>query len=226
MGLVLTKNIIKIAILLFITCTNLLISADADVLPYYINSLRRYGIGYTQVQSPVNIRNAPNGDIIETLNFDFKTGETTCLVNNKRCSQDEVFSVFKQEKKLAFLTTMDEGQNHSYVCFNQTEAPICGWVEENSNNKFYGWVDFFEYWGKKYGIYLFKDVQKTDRFLYSAPVKQTNTTGVLEFPKYIAPWLVRGNWVLVKVHDFNNQMKTGWLNFRGNDGKLRVFVKF
>ena len=225
MDFILKNNIFKIifALVLFF---GLYSSARADVLPYYINSLRRYGIGYTQVQSPLTMRNAPNGDIIETLNFDFKTGETTCLINKQRCSQDEVFAVFSQSKKLAFLTALDESQDYSYVCFNQTEMPICGWVEENSSNKFFGWADFFGTWGKKYGLYLFKDVQKTNKFLYSAPVKQTNSTGVLEFPKYISPWLVRGNWVLVKVHDFNNQMKTGWLNYRGNDGKLKVFVKF
>ncbi len=220
------NSLIKRIIYLLFIYFNLYQIANADVLPYYVNSLRRYGIGFTQVQSPVNLRATPGGDILETLNFDYKTGETTCLVNKTRCTQDEVFAVFKQEKKLAFLTTMDESNNYIYVCFNQSEAPICGWIEENSNNKSYGWVDFFEYWGKKYGLYLFKDVQKTDKFLYSAPVKQTNSTGVLEFPKYIAPWLVRGNWILVKVHDFNNQMKTGWLNYRGNDGKLRAFVKF
>ena len=214
--------------IIFFTCIyfNLFYQANADVLPYYINSLRRYGIGYTKVQSPVNLRNAPNGNITETLNFDFKTGEVTCLVNKQRCSQDEVFSVFSQSKKLAFLTALDESEKYSYVCFNQSEAPICGWVEENENNKLYGWVDFFGVWGKKYGVYMFKDVQRSDRFLYSAPVKQTNSTGVVELPKFISPWLVRGNWMLIKVHDFNNQMKTGWLNYRGNDGKLRVFVRF
>ena len=220
------KNRIIFGFLLFTLFFNIALVAIADVRPYYINSLRRYGIGFVQVQSPLVLRNSPKGDILETLNFDFKTGETTCLVNKDRCSQDEVFAAFSQEKKLAFLTTLDETENSVFVCFNQSEMPICGWIEENSNNKFYGWVDFINTWGKKYGLYAFKDIQKNDKMLYSAPVKQTNSTGVLEFPKFISPWLVNGNWVLVKVHDFNNQMKTGWLNYRGSDGKLRFFVKF
>ena len=62
--------------------------------------------------------------------------------------------------------------------------------------------------------------------LFGAPVKQTNTIGSLEMPKLIVPWLIRGNWILVKVTDFQNQMKTGWINFRGDDGKLKLFVKF
>jgi len=111
------------------------------------------------------------------------------------------------------------------VCFNQAQLPICGWVDEKQN-KFYNWTTFFDYFGKKYGIYLFKDLKKENKKLYSAPIEQTNVVGTIEIPRYIAPWLVRGNWILVKVSDFNNQQKTGWFNFRGSDGKLKVFVKF
>ncbi len=102
------SNLIFKIIFFILICFNLFYPSNADVLPYYINSLRRYGIGYTQVQSPVNLRNAPDGNIIETLNFDFKTGEVTCLVNKQRWSQDELFSVFSQSKKLAFLAALDE----------------------------------------------------------------------------------------------------------------------
>ena len=200
----------------------------ADVLPYYINSLRRYGIGYTNVTSPVVLRQTPNKDgrILDSLNFDFSTGETSCIENKTRCSQDEVFAAFSQSKKIALLTALDETEGWSLVCFNQSQNPVCGWVKEDAKNKFYNWSDFFNIYGKKYGLYMFKDVQKVDKILYAAPVKQSNTTGSIELPKMISPWLIRGNWLLVKVHDFNNQVKTGWINFRGNDGKLRLFVKF
>ena len=60
-------------------------------------------------------------------------------------------------------------------------------------------------------------------------MKQSNTTGSVELPRYIKPWLVRGNWVLVKVADFSSkgtENKTGWLNYRGDNGKLKLFVKF
>ena len=198
----------------------------ADVMPYYVNSLRRYGIGYTKIQSPVVMRREPKleGEVLETLNFDYKNN-SSCLINKDRCTIDEIFAAYSRDKKIALLTTLDSTDGWNLVCFNQTEFPVCGWVEEEKN-KFYNWSEFFEYFGKKYGLYLFKDLQKSDKIIYGAPIKQTNSLGSIEMPKLITPWLVRGNWILVKVNDFNNEQKTGWINFRGNDGKLKLFVKF
>lgn len=219
-------NMKKILILFFIlfSCSQMLL---ADVMPYYINSLRRYGIGYTKVQSPLIMRREAKleGEILETLNFNFKEEITSCEKNKDRCEIDEVFAAYSKSKKIAFLTTLDTTEGWNLVCFNQTERPVCGWVEEQQN-KFYSWSEFFEIFGKKYGLYLFKDLQKNDKILYGAPVKQTNSLGSIEMPKIITPWLIRGNWILVKVHDYNNQLKTGWINFRGDDGKLKLFVKF
>lgn len=216
----------KIFIALFVFL-NLYLTAMADVMPYYVNSLRRYGIGYTLVKSPLVMRREAKveGEVLEVLNFDYKQEETFCEKNKDRCQIDEVFAAYSKSKNLAFMTTLDETEGWSLVCFNQSERPVCGWVEEE-NNKFYNWSDFFGIFGKKYGLYLFKDLQKPDKVLYSAPTKQTNSIGSLEMPKMITPWLIRGNWLLVKVLDFQNQAKTGWINFRGNDGKLKLFVKF
>ena len=118
---------------LFITFLIFLnISALADVMPYYINSLRRYGIGYTSIQSPLVMRRTPSdeGEILETLNFDYQ-GNASCLVNKTRCEVDEIFSAYSMSKKIALLTALDESENWSLVCFNQTEKPVCGWVDEN-----------------------------------------------------------------------------------------------
>lgn len=215
----------KILILFFIFFS-ISLETFAEVMPYYINSLRRYGIGYTSIKSPLVLRReaSDEGEILETLNFDYNKN-VSCLVNKNRCNIDEIFAAYSENRKIALLTTLDETEGWSLVCFNQAQSPICGWVEEKEN-KFYNWSDFFGVFGKKYGLYLFKDLQKNDKILYAAPMKQTNTTGSLEMPRAITPWLVRGNWVLIKVHDFNNQFKTGWFNFRGDNGKLKLFVKF
>lgn len=215
----------KIFLTIFIFFS-LCIIANADVMPYYINSLKRYGIGYTSVTSPLVMRRTPdnNGEILETLDFDYK-GNVSCTINKDRCEIDEIFAAYSESKNIALLTTLDETQGWNLVCFNQINTPVCGWVE-NAKNRYYNWSDFFNIYGKKYGLYLFKDLQRGDKILYSSPLKETNTTGSIELPKLISPWLIRGNWLLVKVIDYNNQSKTGWFNFRSDNGKLKLFVKF
>ena len=133
----------KICVLLFII-VSLAQIALAEVMPYYINSLRRYGIGFTSAVSPLVLRKLPNdnADIIETINFDVKTQETSCLINNTNCSTEQVFSAFSPKNKIALLTALDESENWSFVCFNQNERPTCGWAKEDAN-KFYNWTDFF-----------------------------------------------------------------------------------
>ena len=223
------KNIYKKLIILGFILLNF--SAIANVMPYYTNSLARFGIGFTSVSSPLVLRKEPakNSPIIESLIFDYQGG-ATCSVNKARCTYETIFAANSKKREIALMTTLDESEkdktNWALVCFNQAKNPVCGWVEENEKNKFYNWTDFFNIYGKKYGIYLFKDLPKNDRLLYANPTKQTNSTGSIKMPLLIMPWLVRGNWVLVKVIDFNNEKKTGWLNFRDDMGRLKVFINF
>ena len=60
----------KKIIISFLIFFNLYLTANADVMPYYINSLRRYGIGYTKVQSPLIMRREAKleGEILEIEN--------------------------------------------------------------------------------------------------------------------------------------------------------------
>ena len=83
----------KIALLFFIFL-NLHLCANADVMPYYMHSLRRCGIGYTQVVSPVVMKRevSPTSETLEVLHFNFKEEVTTCEINQERCQIDEVFA--------------------------------------------------------------------------------------------------------------------------------------
>ncbi len=200
-------------------------AAQADIRPRYIDSVINWGIGFTSVQSPIVFKKEPdnNSKTLETVHFDYKNN-IMCEQNKNNCEIEKIFTVYSTEKRMALLSTLDETEGYSYVCYNQTN-PLCGWVE-NKNNIFYNWSSFIGVLGKKYGLYPLKNISKNDKILYASSDRNTNSLGSLDMPKYITPWLVQGNWVLVKVNDFNSKTKTGWLNFRGDDGKLRLFVNF
>ena len=196
-----------------------------DIVPRYVESIKHKGIGFVEVKSPLIIRIEPdeNSELLERVDFDYN--DNIHCMKNKNCSMSDIFVSYSKERKIAFLTALDEQGDWNQVCFNSKTKPLCGWVDSD-DDVFYSLGEFYNDLGRKYGLYLFKDVDKADKILYSAPTKQTNSTGTIEMPRAIFPWLIRGNWLLVKVSDFDNKQKTGWINFRDDLGTLKLFVKF
>ena len=217
MGSILNKKIFILVLLLGL-------ASFADVMPYYVDSLNNNLIGFCKVESPLNIRQEPseNSAITETLDFDYNN---SLQCSSGTCSFEKVFSVYSKKNKVAMLSTVDETEGWAKVCYNEIN-PFCGWIKEDDNNKFYNWRDFYGVLGKKYGLYPFKNIEKKDKILYSSNKYDSNSTGKMLLPKIIFPWLVSGNWILVKAHDYDNSIKTGWINFRDENGKLKYFVKF
>ena len=200
-------------------------AAFCNVVPYYFSSLKVSPVGFTFVKSPLNMRNIPdrNAPVVEVVSFDFD--DNISCFRDEGCKVSEVFSVYVKEKKVAVMSAVDKTDEWNFVCFNKSKNKTCGWVEDK-DNKFYGLMDFYNIFGRKYGLYILHDLSKADRTIYSSPTKNTNSTGELMLPKSITPWLVQGNWILVKVLDFDNDKKTGWFNFRDESGRLKLFVNF
>ena len=79
-------------------------------------------------------------------------------------------------------------------------------------------------YGKKHGIYVFKDVKKDQRVLYAASYEGAQIVDSFEMAKFITPWFVSGNCVMVKLIHWDNTQKTGFLRWRDLNGKLWLFV--
>ena len=77
--------------------------------------------------------------------------------------------------------------------------------------------------GKKHGLYLLDDSNKN---LYSKAEDGAQVVDSFKYAKYIEPWFVNGNFLMVKIIDYDNKQKTGYIRWRTDDGKLLVFVKF
>ena len=216
-----SKIIVKIIPLVFLM---LFLSAIADVIPYYFSSIKNSPMGFVFVKSPVIMRNLPQkeANVVEMVNFDFQNN-VSCFKNNE-CKIEEVFTTYLSDKKTAIMTAVDESQGYSLVCFNQKNG-FCGWVSEEEN-KFYTLNEFINIYGKKNGLYILKDLSKSEKVLYASNSIQTNSTGEIKLAHSIIPWLIRGNWILVKVVDLGYEKKTGWFNYRDENGKLKLFVKF
>ena len=73
---------------------------------------------------------------------------------------------------------------------------------------------------------MFADVRKDERLLRLAPDEDSEVSYEFIYPKYIRLQLIKGNWALIKVVDYDNEQKVGWFKWRNPDGTLNLFPEF
>ncbi len=212
----------KLVIYVFIFFSMLL--AHAGATPYYTYDVKYPGIGVIEFDNDVTIYEKPNvnSEVLMTLEVAPKTGNM--LMMNERTSA-YYFLAQNPEKKLAYLVALDE-QDDGWiqVCYSQQDN-LTGWVK-SSLDKVQPWREFFTVWGKKNGLYIFKDVPTEAKKLYAKPFDDKDDARVVEGFKNaykINLVYIKGNWMLVRVLDVGNAERIGYIRWRDTDGKLFMF---
>lgn len=195
--------------------------AHASYLPNYMNSVSNWGIGAVVAPREFSLYEKPDLNSKKTMNIKWaQDGELFC--NGEECKENP-FVAFVPNKNYAILSVYDEYDGWAEVyCGNSNERLF---LKLNDNTKFYTWGQFMLAYGKKHGFYVFKDVKKEDRVLYGSPVEGGQIVDSFEIAKFITPWFVRGNWIMVKLIHWDNTQKTGFLRWRDLDGHLWGFVQ-
>lgn len=191
-------------------------------LPNSSVSQLHWGIGVASVPNKILIYSEPKTSSDKVFEIEIKDGKYSC--NNKECKVNP-FVGFQPQKNIALLIAEDEQNGWAYVCYNQI-AKSFGWVKLDADTTFYTWAKFINFYGRKYGLYLFKDVKKKDKILFAQPFSGSQSVDKFEYPKHIAPWYVSGNFVMVKLLNYDNVQKTGWLRWRTDNGELLLFPDF
>ncbi len=192
------------------------------LLPNNSHAQTHWGIGVVKVPENLIIHKEPALFSEKLLEIEIKDEKIFCGQNE--CKENP-FVAFNPQKKYAFLITEDERNSWAYVCYNQASKSF-GWVKLDDNTLFYTWAQFINLYGRKYGLYLFKDMKKKDKLLFAQPFSGSQSVDKFEYPKHIAPWYVSGNFVMVKLLNYDNVQKTGWLRWRTDDGELLLFPNF
>lgn len=213
----------KKIILTIIFLLTFILKSNADVMPRYLTSVNHWGIGIASTSNNIKIFEKDNSSskIIQEISWN-NIGELKCK-NNYRCEQKETFLAFSLENNTALFSVEDENDSWIYICYDQRHK-LFGWIKKDENTKYYNWSDFLITFGKKYGMYLFSDVPKNTKRLYAAPNIESGCVDSFILANKITPWLVRGNWVLAKVENYDGSTKTGWLHYRTDSGRLMGFV--
>ncbi len=200
---------------LLILCMMFMLPVFADVMPFYVNSIPKDAIGMYQTGENITIYSEPeaNSKAIKSFNFSYKA-ETM---------PDGIFALLLNEKKLGFLYVSDIGDDGWVEVIYDKFTGARGWVLTEDRFQFLPWLSFYNMYGRKYGLRLFKDTPDEIEVLRSKSEETSQNVAKLNYVKQIKLTAVRGNWALVSVFDIDKTPKTGYMRWRSDEGVIYAF---
>lgn len=201
--------------LLLIIYMMFILPVFADVMPFYVNSIPKDAIGMYQTGENITIYSEPeaNSKAIKNVEFSYKP-ETM---------PDGMFAVLLNEKKLGFLYVSDIGDDGWVEVIYDRHTGARGWVLTEDKFQFLPWLSFYNMYGRKYGLRLFKDTPDKIEVLRAKSEETSQNVDKLNYVKQIKLTAIRGNWALVSVFDIDKTPKTGFLRWRSDEGVIYAF---
>ena len=200
---------------LLVLCMMFMLPVFADVMPFYVNTIPKDAIGMYQTGDNITIYSEPeaNSKAIKSFNFSYKA-ETM---------PDGIFALLLNEKKLGFLYVSDIGDDGWVEVIYDKYTGARGWVLTEDRFQFLPWLSFYNMYGRKYGLRLFKDTPDEIEVLRSKSEETSQNVAKLNYVKQIKLTAVRGNWALVSVFDIDKTPKTGYMRWRSDEGVIYAF---
>ena len=200
---------------LLVLCMMFMLPVFADVMPFYVNTIPKDAIGMYQTGDNITIYSEPeaNSKAIKSFNFSYKA-ETM---------PDGIFALLLNEKKLGFLYVSDIGDDGWVEVIYDKFTGARGWVLTEDRFQFLPWLSFYNMYGRKYGLRLFKDTPHEIEVLRSKSEETSQNVAKLNYVKQIKLTAVRGNWALVSVCDIDKTPKTGYMRWRSDEGVIYAF---
>lgn len=205
---------------IFAFLCNLFLSANADVMPYYVNNINTNSIGVYQASNNIKIYKEPNenSQLLLNISWDAKT------FNCPDISASNLFVVFLPKKDLAFLTVLDENDDEDWlqIVYNKNGSQK-GWIKKDDDYRFMNWRTFFNLYGRKYGLYYMKDAPEETKLIYGSNVEDAQSIGKITMPQNVKLTSVKGNWLLIVAFDVDKLQKIGWIKWRNISGEIYLF---
>lgn len=189
--------------------------AIADTVPFYMESIPKTSLGLYQTDDEIVLYSHPesNSQVIKKMNFSY----------NPETMPDKVFAVLINEKKLGFLYVTDISDEGWVEVLYDKRTGAKGWVQTQDQMQFLPWRNFYNLYGKKYGLRMLNDAPKDIEVLRAKPDDLGQNVAKFNYVKKINLTVIRGNWALVSVMDIDNIPKTGYMKWREKDGTIYAF---
>lgn len=134
---------------------------------------------------------------------------------------DKFFVVFLEKKSLALVSVVDYTDDWIEIVYDNSKG-LTGWIKRDDPYKFMTWINFYNTYGKKYGLVLLKSSPEFCKDIKATTEDNAKTISTMNYPKKINLNVIRGNWALVSVMDLDRTPKTGYIRWRSDDG-VRYF---
>lgn len=191
------------------------IPAMADTMPFYMDSIPNGTLGVYQIDNSLALHSKPETNSEVTKNFEFSYDPETM--------PDGMFALLINEKKLGFLYVSDIGDDGWVEVIYDKRTKAKGWVQTSDRMQFLPWLNFYNLYGRKYGLRLLKDTPTDIEVLKAKSEEDSQIVSKLNYIKQIKLTAIRGNWALVSVFDLDKVPKTGYLRWRSDEGKIYAF---
>lgn len=187
----------------------------ADTMPFYMENIPKTALGLYQTDKEITLFSHPeaNSDIIKKMQFSY----------NLETMPDRVFALLINEKQLGFLYVTDIGDEGWVEVIYDKRTGAKGWVQTIDRMQFLPWINFYNLYGRKYGLRLLKDTPEDIEVLKAKSDDSSQIVAKFNYVKQIKLTAIRGNWALVSVFDLDKTPKTGYLKWRETDGSIYAF---
>ena len=189
-----------------------------DIMPVRTTLNQVNSIGLYQIGDDVQIYKEPNEEsqILYRVRWN----------NNEFFPQDigfeKFFVVFLPNKSLELVAVTDMTEDWIEIVYNNSTGET-GWVKMDDPYKFMTWINFYNTYGKKYGLNLLGGAPETCKDIKASTEDLAKTISVIQPPAKINLNVIRGNWALISVMDMDKTPKTGYVRWRSNDGTRYFF---
>lgn len=189
-----------------------------DVVPNTVSLNYTNTFGIYQVDHAIVVYDKPD----EKATIKQKIVWTSENVIPKSLSLTDLFVVYIQKKDLALMAVTDETDDWVEVIYNNRTGEK-GWIKKDDPYKFNTWVNFYNMYGKKYGLVILNGAPETVYSMYGTPEEKQKVISTINRPELINLNIIRGNWMLVTVLDSDQTPKTGYVRWRSDDGVKYLF---
>lgn len=140
-----------------------------------------------------------------------------------KMSYRQLFAAYDDNKNTAVMFATDETDEFVKVVYNQSENKQ-GWIKKGSDDQILSYVQFLNKFGRKNGIMFLYGTPETIKNMKTAPSEEAQDVQAKVYsPKLIKLQMISGNWMMIKLTDYDGTSSIGWIKWRDSDGNIFVF---